>query len=228
MTADDRGSGTLLGMWSDEVERVLGPDPVADVGSISVAEIRVQRDECRRVEDKVSYLRRLVQGRLDIVEADLRRRADGTSPGDLPSLVEQLPGILSDRVRGPGTGPGRLPTSISPPDDDDLLAELDAVASPGALDSLSDLSDDEVQALAAAYRRAGAPRVGAAAGPVHPHRRPPGRAGPPVQVRRSERRLRPRLRTFRPQTSRSGPAGRSTETCRAGGSSTLSSPSSPS
>ena len=150
MTAS--GSGTLLGMWSDEVERVLGVDPVVDVGSISVEEIRVQRDECRRVEDKVSYLRRLVQGRLDIVEADLRRRADGTSPGDLPSLVEQLPGILSDRVRGPGTGPGRLPTSISPPDDDDLLAELDAVASPGALDSLSDLSDDEVEDLATAYR----------------------------------------------------------------------------
>jgi uncharacterized protein YPO0396 len=150
MRAD--GSGTLQEMWSDEVERVLGPDPVADVSSISVEEIRVQRDECRRVEDKVSYLRRLVQGRLDIVEADLRRRAAGTSPGDMTSLVEQLPGILSDRVRGPGTGPGRLPTSISPPDDDDLLAELDAVASPGALDSLSTLSDDELQALAAAFR----------------------------------------------------------------------------
>jgi len=139
-------------MWSDEVERVLGPDPVADLRAISVAEIRLQRDECRRVEDKVSYLRRLVQGRLDIVESDLRRRAAGTDPSDLPSLVDQLPGILSDRVRGPGTGPGRLPSSILPPDDDDLLAELDAVASPGALDSLSSLSDEQVQALADAFR----------------------------------------------------------------------------
>jgi len=138
-------------MWTDDVERVLGPDPVADLRSISVAEIRVQRDECRRVEDKVSYLRRLVQGRLDIVEADLRRRAAGTSPSDMPSLVEQLPGILSDRVRGPGTGPGRLPTSILPPDDDDLLVELDDVASPGALDCLSDLTDDEAQALADSF-----------------------------------------------------------------------------
>ncbi|HEX7275984.1 MAG TPA: hypothetical protein VF244_01285 [Acidimicrobiales bacterium] len=138
-------------MWSDEVERVLGPDPVADLSSISVEEIRVQRDECRRVEDKVSYLRRLVQGRLDIVSADLRRRAEGTDPSDMPSLVDQLPGILGDRVRGPGTGPGRLPSSILPPDDDDLLAELDAVASPGTLDSLSSLSDDEVQDLAARF-----------------------------------------------------------------------------
>jgi hypothetical protein len=136
-------------MWTDEVERVLGADPIDDLSSISVAEIRVQRDECRRVEDKVSYLRRLVQGRLDIVAADLRRRAEGTSPSDLPSLVDQLPGILSDRVRGPGTG--RLPTSFVPPDDDELLAELDAVASPGTLDSLSSLSDDEVNDLAARF-----------------------------------------------------------------------------
>ena len=127
---------------------MLGPDPVGDMSSISVEDIRIQRDECRRVEDKVSYLRRLVQGRLDIVEADLRRRAAGTSPSDVTSLVEQLPGILSDRVRGTGTGPGRLPTSILPPDDDDLLAELDAVASPGALDCLSALSDEELQELA--------------------------------------------------------------------------------
>jgi hypothetical protein len=140
-------------MWSDEVERVLGTDPVDDLSSISVAEIRTQRDECRRVEDKVSYLRRLVQGRLDIVESEIRRRAAGSDPSDVTSLVEQLPGILSDRVRGPGTGPGRMPTSILPPDDDDdeLLAELDAVASPGALDSLSSLSDDEVQVMAARF-----------------------------------------------------------------------------
>jgi hypothetical protein len=138
-------------MWSDEVERVLGTDPVDDLSSISVAEIRTQRDECRRVEDKVSYLRRLVQGRLDIVESDLRRRAAGTDPSDVTSLVEQLPGILSDRVRGTGSGPGRMPTSILPPDDDELLAELDAVASPGALDSLSSLSDDEVKEMAARF-----------------------------------------------------------------------------
>lgn len=138
-------------MWSDEVERVLRSDPGGDLRTISVEEIRAQRDECRRVEDKVSYLRRLVQGRLDIVAADLRRRAEGTDPSEMPSLVDQLPGILGDRGRAPGAGPGRLPSSILPPDDDDLLAELDAVASPGTLDSLWSLPDGEVQELAARF-----------------------------------------------------------------------------
>ena len=139
-------------MWSDEVERVLGPDPVADVGSISVAEIRAQRDECRRVEDKVSYLRRLVQGRLDIVEADLRRRAAGTSPSDLPSLVDQLPGILSDRVRGPGTGPGRLP-DVDPrrPTTTTCWPSSTRWPRPAPSTRSPTLSDDEVEALAAAF-----------------------------------------------------------------------------
>ena len=133
-------------MWTDDVERVLAPEYLGDVTSRPLEEIRAMRAECRTIEDKVSYLRRLVQGRLDIVAADQRRRAEGGAAGDLPSLVDRLPEILSDKVHAPG--PGRLPTSVMPPDDDELTAELDAVAGPGALDSLESLSDDEAAALA--------------------------------------------------------------------------------
>ena len=133
-------------MWTDEVGRVLDPEYLGDVTSRPIEEIRAMRAECRAIEDKVSYLRRLVQGRLDIVAADRQRRAEGRAPGDLSPLVDRLPEILSDKVHAPG--PGRLPSSVMPPDDDDLTAELDAVAAPGALDALPDLSDDELAALA--------------------------------------------------------------------------------
>lgn len=134
-------------MWSDEVDAVLAAGREDDLTAASLPEIRSMRDECRRVEDKVSYLRRLVQGRLDIISSELRRRAEGGTPGDLPSLVEQLPEILSDRVRGPGAG--RLPSSTLPPEDDeDLVAELDAIVPPGTLDSLPALSDEDAKALA--------------------------------------------------------------------------------
>jgi len=105
------------------------------------------RAECRAVEDKVSYLRRMVQGRLDIVAADLRRRSEGGSPGDVTSLVDQLPDILGNESRA--AGPGRLPSGlVSVDDDDDLTAELDAVAGAGVLDALPDLSDAQVADLA--------------------------------------------------------------------------------
>ena len=133
-------------MWTDDAERVLAPDYLGDVRSRPIEEIRIMRSECRSIEDKVSYLRRMVQGRLDIVSADLRRRAEGGSPGDLASLVDRLAEILSDNVHTPG--PGRLPQSTLPPDDEDLTAELDAIAPAGALDALEDLSDAEVTALA--------------------------------------------------------------------------------
>lgn len=132
-------------MWADEVEEVTAGD-LGDLTALSIEDVRARRDECRRVEDKVSYLRRLVQGRLDIVGAELSRRARGSSPTDLPSLVEELPGILSDRTAP--SGPGRLPYSVSPPDDDDLTTELDAVVPATLLVALGDQGTAEVEALA--------------------------------------------------------------------------------
>lgn len=133
-------------MWRDEVDRVLRDDYLRDLSSKPLEEIRAMRDDCRAVETNVSYLRRMIQGRLDIVAADLRRRAAGGSPVDLGALVEQLPEILSDKVHA--GGPGRLPSGLIPSDDEDLTADLDRVAGAGALGSLPELSDDEVAEVA--------------------------------------------------------------------------------
>lgn len=135
-------------MWTDDVDRVLAEDYLGELPGKPIEDIRAMRDECRAIEDKVSYLRRMVQGRLDIVAADVRRRAAGGSPIDLGTLIEQLPDILSDKVSG-GGGPGRLPTGVVPPDDDTLTEELDRVAGPDVLGHLPEFSDDEVAALAA-------------------------------------------------------------------------------
>jgi hypothetical protein len=132
-------------MWTDDVDRVLSDDYLGDLGALPIERVRAMRDECRAVEDNVSYLRRMIQGRLDIVAADLQRRAEGGSPIDLQTLIDQLPGILSDKG-STGGGPGRLPTGLVPPADD-LTAELDRVAGPDTLGHLAELSDDEVTEL---------------------------------------------------------------------------------
>lgn len=132
-------------MWTDDVERVTASE-LGDLTALSIDELRSFRDDCRQVEDKVSYLRRLAQGRLDIVGAELRRRSEGTASADLPTLVDELPGILSDRFTP--TGPGRLPSSLAPPDDDDLTDELDRAAPAGVLGVLGDQTTEAVQTLA--------------------------------------------------------------------------------
>jgi hypothetical protein len=127
------------------MERLLDPSFVAGLRDLSMDEVRARRADGLEVEVGLSYLRRLVQGRLDIVFSDLQRRAGG-EPADLAALVDQLPGILGEQIRPPGTG--RLPTLIVPSEADDLTAEVDAVADPARLSSLPDMAEDEVRALA--------------------------------------------------------------------------------
>ena len=130
-----------------DLERLLDPRYLDDLGVRGAAELRAMRTEAQHVEAKLSYLRRLVQGRLDIVSAELERRAAGAAPGDLSELVDLLPQILADRGRAPG--PGRLPTNLVPPDDEDLTAELYRVANLG---SLPDLSIEQLEDLSERLR----------------------------------------------------------------------------
>ncbi|MGH9223104.1 MAG: hypothetical protein ACRD2W_04815 [Acidimicrobiales bacterium] len=135
---------------TNDLERVLEPPYLEDLASLDDAELRSRRHESQQVEAKLSYLRRLVQGRLDIVSAEIDRRATGGTGGDLSDLVARLPEILADRVRAPG--PGRMPTNLVPPDDEDLTVELDEVSGPGALGALPDLPDAELRAVAGRLR----------------------------------------------------------------------------
>ncbi len=123
-----------------DLERLLDPGYLNDLAARDPDALRAMRAEAQRVEAKLSYLRRLVQGRLDIVSAALERRAAGGAADDLSVLVDLLPQILADRERAPG--PGRLPTNLVPPDDDDLTDELDAI---GNMGSLPDLSVEELE-----------------------------------------------------------------------------------
>ncbi|MDQ4132015.1 MAG: aerial mycelium formation protein [Actinomycetota bacterium] len=132
-------------MLQDELDRVLASDYLGDLSARSVEEIRSLRAECQRAEGKLSYMRRLVQGRLDIVARELRQRAEGQNPSDLPDLVENLPEILADNVHG--ARHERLVANLHPPDIDEVTAEIDAKAGTGALGSLSELSDDDLRAL---------------------------------------------------------------------------------
>jgi hypothetical protein len=130
-------------MLDDDLARVLDKGYVGDVSTLGTSELKARRADAQEVEAKVSYLRRLVQGRLDIVTAELDRRAQGAPAGDLSALVEQLPQILADRVRAPG--PGRLPTNLAPPEDVDETAELDEAAGAVSPATLPDLSEDELR-----------------------------------------------------------------------------------
>lgn len=131
---------------NSRIDALFDPAFAADLGSLSMEEVRAKRAQCQEIESALSYLRRMAQGRLDIVMADAQRRRDG-GDDDPAGLVDRLKDILSDKVHAPGLG--RLATQFDPgPISDELQSELDDVADPGTLSSLSDLSDAETEALA--------------------------------------------------------------------------------
>jgi hypothetical protein len=135
-------------MTIPELDRLLDDSYLGDLPSCSIEEIRAKRSECQAVETGLSYVRRLAQGRLDIVAADTRRRRDGGEAPDLHSLVEHLPEILGERVHAPGVG--RLPTLMAPGDDAvtrQLTSRLDGIVDANTLGALPELDDSEVHAL---------------------------------------------------------------------------------
>lgn len=76
-------------------------DEGAVLSDLSVAELRAERADLRHTEARMSYERRLLQGRIDILRAELLSRSD-ESDDNAMSLAQRLAIVLTDRdeVRG--------------------------------------------------------------------------------------------------------------------------------
>ncbi|MBV9486822.1 MAG: aerial mycelium formation protein [Frankiaceae bacterium] len=77
------------------IDRVLAEGFLERVHEVSLDDLRTMRDEAEQEETDLSYIRRLLQGRLDIMRAEQKRREGGP---DAPSLIDLLPGILADEA----------------------------------------------------------------------------------------------------------------------------------
>ncbi|MEV6592767.1 RsiG family protein [Streptomyces acidicola] len=108
------GTNTSTGQpsaeWAEWVERTVGgahrppvqrtnSTPVApdqssrDLALLRLSELRTLRRDAQRDEADLSYVRRLLQGRIDILRAELEGRGGTVAPA---ALVDRLPEILTD------------------------------------------------------------------------------------------------------------------------------------
>ena len=95
---------------SRRIDRVLSEDYLTGLDTAPLEDVRSLRDEAEQEEVDLSYIRRLIQGRMDIVRAELNRRDGHGSSG---TLVEGLAQTLADEPRAPARGLGRH-TSVEP------------------------------------------------------------------------------------------------------------------
>jgi hypothetical protein len=130
-----------------DIARLLDQSYLGDLSVRSMDDVRYMRTECQEVESGLSLLRRLAQGRLDIVGVELTRRAEGGDVSDLSDLIARLPALLSERTHAPGVG--RLPQIMSPgAQPPELEAELDAIMSASTITELPALADEALRAMA--------------------------------------------------------------------------------
>jgi hypothetical protein len=130
----------------DATDRLLSPDLLDGLATRPIDEVRTLRAECVEVETGLSYLRRMVQGPLDIVHREQTRRSSGTE-GDLATLVEELPDLLAEHTRSSGVG--RLPQTLEPTSvDPQLETELNGLVGGGRVATVVDMSDADLDELA--------------------------------------------------------------------------------
>jgi hypothetical protein len=98
------------------IDHIRSPGFVDDLDGLSLDDLRQRRDDCLAEREYLSLLRRLVQGRAEILKAEVERRGGGE---DQAPLVERLAEILSGEPQGPARGEA---VRISVPEEEMLLA----------------------------------------------------------------------------------------------------------
>jgi hypothetical protein len=124
---------------SRRIDRVLAEDYLVGLADLPLADVRTLRDDAEQEEVDLSYIRRLIQGRMDIVRAELNRREGGASG----SLVDNLAQVLADEPRAGARGMGRHAT-VEPSRVDSHRRYVEALVADVDLSDTSARSSDEL------------------------------------------------------------------------------------
>jgi len=119
------------------IDRIRDPSYLEGLTDLPLADLRARRDECLAEREYLSMLRRLVQGRAEILQAELASRG---ADGDTAPLVDRLASILAaDEHVMSSRGEA---VRVMLPDDEMLLARRrverlvndGTISNPGSLD----------------------------------------------------------------------------------------------
>ena len=123
------------------IEVVTDDAYLEGIADVSVEELKQMRDDCRDIENEVSFERRLCQGRIDILSAELDHRA-GTA-GD---VISRLPEIWADEMgSGDSTLPSRAPDRSIPDSAGIPRRRVEEIAGEQTLARLGEMSEDEIK-----------------------------------------------------------------------------------
>lgn len=129
-----------------ELEKLAATD-LSRIGEIEIAELRSVRQDCSTAETDISFVRRLTQGRLDIIGHEVQRRNGQATTGDLEDVLFDIPSILSDSPTPQRSTSRTLAIAEPSPDALKMVSELDRIVSPGQLGELGQLDQPDLMLL---------------------------------------------------------------------------------
>ncbi len=125
------------------IDQILDPDFLADLEQIPLHELRTKRQLCDELDTELSYYRRLLHGRMDLLAFEMRRRKGEESR----SLIEALPEILAGSESIAHGSSGRQVPVVLP----DLPATgrraVDRALGDDFLTKLPSIEDDELEEI---------------------------------------------------------------------------------
>lgn len=122
------------------IDTVLEPEFLVDLETVDLAELRGRRDLAEDVESQISYYRRLIHGRMDLLAYELRRRRGEEER----SLIDALPDILAAGIVMGGDPANRHIETMPPIPTTTGRRLIDKIMDDGVLANLPDLDDEEV------------------------------------------------------------------------------------
>jgi hypothetical protein len=124
------------------IDKIREPSFVDGLADMSLDDVRARRDDCLAEREYLSLLRRLLQGRAEILKAEAESRAGG----DSTPLVDRLSQILADDDH-PVTSRGEV-VRVAVPEEEMLLARrrVERLAADSKLSDPSALNDEELGA----------------------------------------------------------------------------------
>lgn len=113
-----------------------------DYSAVEINALRDRRRALEGEEQEISYLRRMLQGRIDILREELAGRGSGNT-----DLIEKLPQILADENPGKSSAARHVPINASvgaTVDADSSSGEVSRVIADTSKSDPSGLSDEEL------------------------------------------------------------------------------------
>ncbi|MGZ5212622.1 MAG: RsiG family protein [Actinomycetota bacterium] len=120
------------------IDRIRDQAYVESIDALSLDDLRTRRDECLAEREYLSLLRRLVQGRAEILRAELDARGSGEDEGPVIDRLAQI--LAGDERQSPSRGEA---VKIGLPEEEMLLARrrIERLVSDAGISDPSALDD---------------------------------------------------------------------------------------